>query len=322
MIRPSPELLAVARRWFRAVIARPDGQLRHFMSKGDVLRFIGTAEDETWGGPVVREAIDAHFQEIPAVLKYEELFAEAHEKDGIGWTFFVNRFWFETRPDPITFHSTLVFVLEDNVWRIVQRHASVPSSNLETTGHEHSAIQSLIAAARDEFRLDQREGMASVMFTDIANSSAIAEVLGDRVWAASVADHFDRVGAVIAAQGGQLVKSLGDGTMSSFASARAALGAAIAIQRQNAAAECEPPLTLRSGIHTGDVIQTRDDFFGTVVNKAARVAAAAGPDEIRVSEATRLMAGSAQGLRFADPMTVTLKGLEGDHLIHTLDWQP
>ncbi len=320
-VKPSPELLAVARRWFRAVLERQNSQLEHFISRGDIVRFIGSAEGENWSGPAVREAVNAHFAEIPPVLNYDELFAEAHEKDGVGWTFFVNRFHFETRAEPIVFHSTLVFVLEDNAWKMVQRHASVTAPNFETTGHEHSAIQKLVDAAQKGFSLGQREGLASVMFTDLVNSSALASAMGDRAWSGIVSTHFADLRGIIEAQGGQFVKSLGDGTMSSFSSARAALGAARMVQADMAAQTSEPRLSLRIGIHTGDVVQSDDDFFGTVVNKSARITALADPGAILVSDVTRAMVGIDPDHVFSGPITTPLKGLEGEHVIHRLEWQ-
>ena len=98
--------------------------------------------------------------------------------------------------------------------------------------------------------------------------------------------------------------------------------AAKAIQLSLSKARQEPELQVRIGIHTGDVVQASGDFFGTVVNKAARVAGAAGPGEIRVSEATKIMVGGASEFSFADTARITLKGLEGEHQIHRLDWAP
>ena len=80
-----------------------------------------------------------------------------------------------------------------------------------------------------------------------------------------------------------------------------------------------PAIALRIGIHTGKVVQTKDDFFGTVVNKAARIAALAAPGEIQVSDATRKMVGETRDYRFANTTSVQLQGLEGEHLIHRLD---
>ena len=128
------------------------------------------------------------------------------------------------------FHSTLVFVLEDNAWKIVLRHASVPAPNKDTTGHEHAAIQALVDAALQGFSLGQREGLASVMFTDIVDSSAIAETVGDTVWSGAVKRHLETLSDLISAGGGRLIKTLGDGTMSTYPSARQALQTARDIQ--------------------------------------------------------------------------------------------
>ncbi|MCA0869571.1 nuclear transport factor 2 family protein [Seohaeicola saemankumensis] len=320
MIRPSPELVAVVRRWNAALERRDEAALDNMLSMSEHLRYQGTADDEYWAGRLFKQGFADHQREVP-VYDWEELGLEAFENGDTGWAHCRARLRFRHSGKVFDARFSHVLAVENGQWKIVLTHVSVPTPNEKVSGIEHAVLNDLVEAAREGFRLDQREGMASVMFTDIANSSAIAETLGDRIWAAAVGDHFERVAGVIAAQGGQLVKSLGDGTMSSFPSARAALDAAIEIQRQNAAVETEPPLALRIGIHTGDVIQTRDDFFGTVVNKSARVAAIAEPDEIRLSEATRLMAGSARGFRFGNPITLHLRGLDGDHLVHRLEWR-
>ncbi|MEP1198862.1 adenylate/guanylate cyclase domain-containing protein [Tateyamaria sp.] len=78
---------------------------------------------------------------------------------------------------------------------------------------------------------------------------------------------------------------------------------------------------MRIGLPTGDVIGAGDDFFGTVINKAARVATAAAPDQILVSDATRVMIGGAQDFIFGDSTEVLLKGFEGCHMVHGLTWQ-
>ena len=114
--------------------------------------------------------------------------------------------------------------------------------------------------------------------------------------------------------------SLGDGTMSTFSSTRAAMTAANSIQEQISSQQDEPKLQVRIGINTGDVVQAGDDFFGTVVNKAARIAGIAGAGEIRISDATRIMVGGASEFQFSDPANVALKGLEGDHQLYRLDW--
>ncbi|MEX0367326.1 MAG: nuclear transport factor 2 family protein [Ruegeria sp.] len=318
-VRPSPELIAVVRRWNEAVHAKDSAALSNMLSTSEYLRYQGSAEGESWSGSLFRKGFPDHVAEIPE-YDWDEHSLEAFECGAVGWAHCVATLCFASNQKAMVHRFTFVLHLEDGVWKIVHCHVSNPVPNMEKIGIEHKALDALVAAARDGFRQDQREGMASVMFTDIVNSSAIAEMLGDRVWTEAVQKHLDLARDAIEAQGGTLVKSLGDGTMSSFSSARAALTAAAELQRRNAEEPDEPPLQIRIGIHTGDVIQTDDDFFGTVVNKAARVAAAAAPGEICVSDATQLLVGGPSELTFSAPRSVTLKGLPGDHRIFGLKW--
>lgn len=93
-----------------------------------------------------------------------------------------------------------------------------------------------------------------------------------------------------------------------------------AIQSALAEEAEEPRLQVRIGLHTGDVVAAGDDFFGPMVSKAARIAGIARPGEIRVFEATRSMIGGARDFTFSDPATIRLRGLDGTHLVHRLDW--
>ncbi|WP_432817416.1 adenylate/guanylate cyclase domain-containing protein [Sulfitobacter sp. JB4-11] len=321
MLQESPELLAISRRWYNAVVTRKEAELQNYLSQASELRFVGSAKGEHWFGAAVREGIGRHFNEVPEVTKKEEALAEAFEFGDVGWSFFTHRFWFEGMSDPVEFRTTLIFALENGSWKIMHRHASVPSSNETTTGHGHSAIQELLDAAHSDFNLGQTEGLASIMFTDIAHSSPIAEAVGDRIWSGFVAEHFDDVRHTIEAHGGQFVKSLGDGTMSSFASARSALEAAVAIQSKMARQTQEPFVSVRIGIHTGDVVRSSDDFFGTVVNKAARITAVAEAGAIYLSDTTHAVVGTATDFAFSKPKSIILKGLAGEHQVRLLDWQ-
>ncbi|MGX9351799.1 nuclear transport factor 2 family protein [Shimia sp. W99] len=317
MIRPSPEIEAIVRRFTSAIRNHDVTDLPHYLSQNDALLYVGTAEGEAWHGAIVRDGIAAHLAEVPDFTE-TEVEITAFENGDTGWAFYTSRFHFATTGATGTHRATFVFVLEQGGWKMIQHHISEATSNLEKLGLEHSAIQSLLDAAQaEEFDFGD-EGLASIMFTDIADSTSLAALVGDRVWMQVLARHMQDVTAVIAAQNGELVKSLGDGTMSAFPSARGALNAALALQARVAANETEPQIAVRIGIHTGEVIRSRNDFFGTVVNKAARIANLARPGEIRLSDATRLIAGTGADYRFADPSTQPLKGLDGDHLTYQL----
>ncbi|MEW2914803.1 adenylate/guanylate cyclase domain-containing protein [Leisingera sp. JC11] len=288
MIRPSPELLAVSRRWYEILRTKKNtGELRDFLSADDELRFIGTGEGEFWNGSAVRDGVGGFFAAIAAPDVFEELEAEAFENGETGWSSFVHRIRFAGFDEAVIYRTVLIFVLQGAAWKIVNRHASVPTPNIELVGREQLAIQKLVDAAREEGpELIQTEGLASVLFTDIEGSTALAEALGDQRWSVVIDSHFQILAQIIQAHRGQFVKSLGDGTLSVFPSANEALAAATEMQAAVASAPEEPYLGLRIGIHTGDVVQSRGDFFGTVVNKASRIAAAGVAGDILVSDAT------------------------------------
>lgn len=318
MTRPSSEILAVSRRWIDAIQYKRENELCNLLSEHDHLRFVGTGENELWAGDVVRDGIAEFFGEIPPLLKHVEIFGEAFENGDTGWSCLAHELVFANQPDQTFFvRTTLVLTLEDGVWKILHRHASVPIPNLDFIGSEQSAIADLVDAARKDFSLDQRDGFASIMFTDIVNSSRLMSAMGDRLWSTEVARHFAKLRKIIEESDGQFVKSLGDGTMSSFPEPDQALFAAQAILQATQQSD-GPAIALRIGIHTGNVVQTNDDFFGTVVNKAARIAARAAPGEIQVSDSTRKMVGEAGDYRFVKTTSVQLEGLEGDHLIHRI----
>jgi class 3 adenylate cyclase len=215
---------------------------------------------------------------------------------------------------------TWVFVLEAGAWKIAQTHVSIPKPNLEVIGVEHVAFEELIESAKSTYSHEGSEGTATVMFTDIVNSTSIASAVGDRAWASTISWHLESVTSIIEENGGSVVKTLGDGTMSTFLSARGAMSAARAIQFLVTNSQREPQFQIRIGLHTGDVIQSEGDFFGSVVNKAARIASAAVPSQILVSDATRVMVGNSPDFNFADSVAVILKGIEGEQSISTLEW--
>lgn len=316
---PSPELAAITRRWVATLSAPDRAAMVNLLSDGKALVFCGTAENEVREGERMRRSYAAHLAEIPMCTFWGET-VHAFESGPTGWAFWEGMMQAGGNVAPVRTRITLVFGLESGIWKVQHIHNSFAVSNLESLGYEHTALEDLIAAAQGADPLIGHGGSATVMFTDIADSSALAEVLGDTRWTGIVQSHVAMIAEALAAQDGRLVKSLGDGTMSTFASAGGAMRCAQAIQRHLADDPTEPRLQVRIGLHTGDVVQAGDDFFGTVVNKAARIAGAARPGEIRVSESTRIMVGGGRDYRFTDPATVPLKGLEGEHLIHRLEW--
>ena len=154
-------------------------------------------------------------------------------------------------------------------------------------------------------------GAVTVAFTDIVDSTAIGGGLGDREWFALLERHDRLTRRVLDAFGGAVVKHQGDGFMLSFPSAHRAVRCGITLQHELAdlrARDRSFPLHVRMGIHTGEVLQVDGDLFGRHVNMAARVAGAAGSDEVLVSESVHELLVTADDVEFGPPRDVGLKG--------------
>lgn len=110
--------------------------------------------------------------------------------------------------------------------------------------------------------------------------------------------------------------------MLAFASSEDALQCAIEIERALVQAPQDGHrLRVRIGIHTGEPIREEDDFYGTSVILAARIAAEARGGEILVSRLVRELTEGSGIFSFADPTDVELKGLSGMHSLSAVRWQ-
>ncbi|HEY3142652.1 MAG TPA: DUF1707 domain-containing protein [Acidimicrobiales bacterium] len=162
-------------------------------------------------------------------------------------------------------------------------------------------------------------GTLTILISDIAGSTQLAERLGDQVWVDVLQTHNAIVRQQVADHSGVEVKNQGDGFLVVFPSARAAVLAGIDIQRAMAEyrkENPEVPLDLRLGLHTGEVIATDDDVFGQNVVVASRIADTAEPGEIVVSGLTRDLTASASDLGFGDGVDVDLKGVSQPWRVH------
>ncbi len=125
-----------------------------------------------------------------------------------------------------------------------------------------------------------------ILFADIVGSTRMYEVLGDERALAVVNSCFAVMSDCVAAQGGQVVKTIGDELMASFETAPDALGAAMQIRRQIGTLPAVPGIAtqvkarVRVGLHYGPALFDRDDYFGDTVNLAARMAGLASPGQI------------------------------------------
>jgi class 3 adenylate cyclase len=125
----------------------------------------------------------------------------------------------------------------------------------------------------------------AVMFSDIVDSTRLAEEVGDEEWTGVVGRYREFVRAAFAGRGGEEVGTQGDGFLAQFPSPADAVLCAIDIQRDiEGVAAAGLGLQLRIGVHAGEAVHDDGDLIGRVVNLAARVTGEADPGEILVTE--------------------------------------
>jgi class 3 adenylate cyclase len=146
--------------------------------------------------------------------------------------------------------------------------------------------------------------LATVVFTDIVDSTRTAAEFGDRRWREVLERHQETVRAALGRFGGREVKSIGDGFLATFDGPARAIRCARAILDSSE----ELGIRVRAGVHTGECEVMGDDIGGIAVHIAARVSTLAGPSEVLVSRTVKdLVAGS--GIEFFDRGAHTLKGV-------------
>ena len=155
--------------------------------------------------------------------------------------------------------------------------------------------------------------IATVLFSDIVQSTELAESMGDREWSAVVAVHQTMAERVVDANGGRFVRWTGDGILAVFPDPELGLVAA----RQLRDTVLAMGIGVRIGLHAGRVEITADDVRGLAVHIAARVMATAGDQEIAVSRTVRdLVLGTDHQFRALGRHQ--LKGVEGEWELYAL----
>jgi class 3 adenylate cyclase len=149
--------------------------------------------------------------------------------------------------------------------------------------------------------------LRTLLFTDLVNSTEMANRLGDARWRQLLSEHFEHARAELERFQGREVTTTGDGIVATFDGPARAVHCAAAIRRRANADD----LHIRAGVHVGEVELVGADVRGVAMHEAARIMAAAGTDEILVSELTRALAISTD-LRFEDRGVKELKGLDGE----------
>jgi class 3 adenylate cyclase len=149
--------------------------------------------------------------------------------------------------------------------------------------------------------------LATVLFTDIVDSTRHAAELGDRSWRELLERHDQTTHTEVARFHGRVVKHTGDGVLASFDGPTRALRCATAL------AERIPELgiDIRCGLHTGECEMRGDDIGGIAVHIGARIAALARAGEVLVSSLVKDLANGSE-IAFQDCGTHVLKGVPGE----------
>jgi class 3 adenylate cyclase/pimeloyl-ACP methyl ester carboxylesterase len=149
--------------------------------------------------------------------------------------------------------------------------------------------------------------LATVLFTDIVDSTRRAAEIGDRDWHALLDAHDAVVRSQLSRFRGREVNTSGDGFLAMFDGPQRAIRCAMAIRDAVQALGVE----VRAGLHTGECEVRGDDIGGIGVHIGARVSALAGPNDVLVSSTLRdLVIGS--GIEFEDRGSYELKGVPGE----------
>jgi adenylate cyclase len=173
-----------------------------------------------------------------------------------------------------------------------------------------------------------RDGRVVIMFSDIEESTALNERIGDRAWVRLISSHDRLVHGLVRQRAGYVVKSQGDGFMIAFARAEQAVRCGIDVQHaldKDAKRKRDARIRVRIGIHMGRSVRRGDDLFGRNVAMAARVAAQAVGGEILVSQPVRDALRDCpdfQDIRFDDGRDVELKGFSGSYRLFAVEAVP
>jgi class 3 adenylate cyclase len=148
--------------------------------------------------------------------------------------------------------------------------------------------------------------LATILMTDLVDSTGIAAKLGDRAWGDRLAAHDEMVRDAMVRYRGRLVKLTGDGALATFDSPGRALRCAVALRDRL----LEIDLASRGAVTTGEIEIAGDDIRGLAVHEASRMLALAARGEIVVGEMTRTL-GRDAGVTLVDRGEVQLRGLDG-----------
>jgi len=167
------------------------------------------------------------------------------------------------------------------------------------------------------------EQEASVLFGDLRGFTSLTAQRGDREAFRIARGFFELVEQQVKQGGGRLLKTYGDGVMTSFDSPEAAVHASVGMQRalqERNETGSDDPLSAGIGLAIGEVVRTADDLFGHTVNLAKRLADLAKGGQIVAAPAVYGRCRNAPGMRFQDLGRRELRGI-GQERVYEIIWR-
>jgi len=205
--------------------------------------------------------------------------------------------------------GTELVILPGDTYEIPAGHDAWVEGDVAWDAVEFASARNFAVSPED---LGERT-LATILFSDIVDSTTMLERLGDHQWAELLQEHNVRIRAAIDDLRGREMATLGDGFLALFDGAAKAVRAAELMHQ----AVKDLGLRLRVGIHTGEVEIVGGQARGVAVHTAARVASLAGPGEVLVSATTNDMLDGS-GLEFDEHGEHELKGLRGKRTLFVL----
>jgi class 3 adenylate cyclase/pimeloyl-ACP methyl ester carboxylesterase len=162
--------------------------------------------------------------------------------------------------------------------------------------------------------VDDDRPLATVLFTDIVDSTAQLAALGDLRWRDVLDDHDRTIDQTVRGFRGRVVKKLGDGMLATFDGPARAVRCAAAIRD----ALSQHGIAVRAGLHTGEIELRDGDVAGLAVHIASRISGLAGPGEVLASRTVVDLTGGS-GITYADRGSQKLKGIPGGWPIFSVE---
>lgn len=165
----------------------------------------------------------------------------------------------------------------------------------------------------------------TIVFADLADSTGIFESLGNTEAARLVSGTTHWIGTLCAANGGKVIKYLGDGVLMSFSDSFSAVHTAMAIQRlhreQVGTLPADMKVQIKLGLARGEVIEQDGDCFGDAVNTASRLSDLSGADQIFVTQGVIESLSQPDEVRSRHLGPMTIRGKTEPVTVYRIDWQ-